>query len=401
MYKTFTLLIVLFFTNTTINAQSKEEFDKSVDYCACKIAYAYTQDFAKKNPNKDERKSFNEVIKEKIENCDKNTLSVADLSKLLKENNFKGFSNTLIPEAQDAKEKFTDNLTKTEAIEIIIGSFISSFEKMNIKDGLKKDLKNKLDSFNDNQKTENKTIVASKTISNDEINPSGNLINSKKEVKSNSFIPNWLLLVLVLLSILLFLYNYLSNKGLKDSIKRHRDEIEKLKIAKSPFNQSNHQNNNNSQFEQTINRNISDINDAIRKLQKENSNNQISQQNRTSQTTTHTRKNSQKEIQNFLYAKTPIDEKTFNASDVSEEKDGKFYKFTIGNDKNKAEFEFFNTENSAKRAVNSPDVFLYPVCEEIESLNQNAKKIITNKKGVVIKQDDKWIVKEKAQISYE
>lgn len=107
-----------------------------------------------------------------------------------------------------------------------------------------------------------------------------------------------------------------------------------------------------------------------------------------------------KETQKFVFAKTPIEDKVFNAFDVTDDKDGKFYKFLL-KENNLAEFEFFNSGNSAKRALNAPDSFLYTACEETEPLNQNANKIITIKPGIAIKQENKWIVKEKAQITYE
>jgi hypothetical protein len=63
MYKLFTLFVVLFFTSLTLNAQTFiEEYEEAVDYCACKIAYAYTEDFAENRPKSDEKRSFEDVI---------------------------------------------------------------------------------------------------------------------------------------------------------------------------------------------------------------------------------------------------------------------------------------------------------------------------------------------------
>ncbi|TXD81028.1 hypothetical protein ESY86_19430 [Subsaximicrobium wynnwilliamsii] len=405
MYKLFSLFLVLLFTSLTLNAQnSKEEYEKAVDYCACKIAYAYTEDFASKNPRLDEKKSFDEVISIQLNDCDKKNVSSSELEKLLKENKFNGFSKTLIPDVKKAKNSYSDNFNKEEAINSILNSFELSFDKIEIKSELSNGLNNKLQSFEKQEDIVEE--IKSETTTNpnllNEINHSDRVINEGSvETSENSFFPNWLLFAIILLaSILLFLNNHLKIKKLKESAKRHRDEIEVLKNEKSIFNQSNNKSQNNSRFERDIYQKIEDVNDAIRKLQSKNTSKNLhpitSQKNQVK----NIPQTNQKEIQKFVYAKTPISDKVFNALDVTENKDGKFYKFLI-KDNNVAEFQFFNTENSAIRAVNAPDSFLYPACEETEPLNQNAKKIITNKPGVAIKQGEKWIVKEKAQITYE
>lgn len=402
MHKLFTLFIVILCTSLTLNAQSsKEEYDNAVDYCACKIAYAYTEDFASKNPSLNEKKSFDEVISKQLNECDKNNVSSSVLEKLLKENNFKGFSKTLIPDVKKAKNSYSDNFNKEEAINNILISFKLSFDKIDIKSELSNGLNNKLQSFttNENAVGKEKTITNVNSNYTEEINRLEQLIKSKKEEKSDSFIPNWLLLGLLLLSsIILFIYNYVNNKKLNERIDRRlsKSEYDQTKISS---NQSSNRNANNSRFERDINQKILDLKFAVERLQ----NTKTISTSPSVQKTSYTKnipQSIQKEIQRFVYAKTPISDKVFNASDVTENKDGKFYKFLI-KDNNLAEFEFFNTENSAIRAVNAPDSFLYPACEETELLNQNAKRIITNKPGIAIKQDDKWIVKEKAQITYE
>lgn len=404
MYKLFTLLLVILFTSLTLNAQnSKEEYDKAVDYCACKIAYAYTEDFADKNPNLDEKRSFEDVISKQLNDCEKNNVSSSELEKLLKENKFNGFSKTLIPDVENAKNSFSDSFNKEEAINSILNTFKLSFDKIDIKSELSNGLNNKLQSFEDQEDIviENESVIPQETTFINESNHSNREINQEGfETAESSFFPNWLLFAIIFLaSVLLFLSNYLKIKKLKESAKRHRDEIEDLKNKKNIFNQSNNKNQNNSRFERDVYQKISDLNIAMERLQNSSTISSSSSVHKTNQVK-NIQSTKAKEIQRFVYAKTPISDKVFNASDITENKDGKFYKFLI-KDNNQAEFEFFNTENSAIRAVNAPDSFLYPACEETEPLNQNAKKIITNKPGIAIKQDDKWIVKEKAQITYE
>ena len=400
MYKLFTFQLVLLFTSLTLNAQNSEaEYQKAVDFCACKIAYEYTKDFAKKNTGSDEQKAFDSVINKKLDDC--NDIGISNLTILLKENKFKGFSKILLPDAENARKNYTADVTKEKAINNILVSFENSLKKIDIEAELNNDLNNKLQSFID----KDNPIVKENTISNTTVNFTSNLPveelkHSEKQYKSNSLIPHWLLFtLLLLLSIILFITNYLKIIKLKESAARHREEIETLKNSKSIFSQNSNQNTNNTRFESKIMREIEALNSKIDLLEVTKNNSleaslqNTSQANSISQTI-------QKQIQNTLYAKTPISDKVFNAFDVTEDRNGKFYQFTItGN--NQAQFKFFNSENSALRAINAPDSFLYLACEEMITLNQNAKKIITTKPGIAIKQDDKWIVKEKAQITYE
>jgi hypothetical protein len=406
----------------TLNAQnSKEEYDNAVDYCACKIAYAYTNQYISngksesynQNEFNKEKKSFESTIKNKLESCKTGEhIAFDNLKTLLSNNNFSGFVTKLEGAVEESKKVNIDSIDKQQAIHNILNSFYDNedFSKIvlkysavkELKSSLETDLNNTLNSFKEQTSIENnKTIKTADTTSTNEDNRSNREITEDGGVRAqSSFFPNWLLFTIIFLaSIVLFLSNHLKIVKLKESAKRHRDEIEDLKKKISIFNQSNNKNQNNSRFERDVYQKISDLNIAIERLQNSNNTSSTSSVQKTNQVKSiPTTK--PKEIQKFVYAKTPISDKVFNASDVTENKDGKFYKFLI-EDNNQAEFEFFNTENSAIRAVNAPDSFLYPACEETEPLNQNAKKIITNKPGIAIKIDDKWIVKEKAQITYE
>lgn len=423
MDKLFTLIIVLFFTSLTLNTQnSKKEYDKSVDYCACKIAYAYTnqyisngkaEDYSQNEFNK-EKKSFESVIKQKLEDCKfEEQITFDNLKNLLSNNNFSGFAGKLENAVEESRKENIDDFNKQQAINSILNGFYNNEDFSSIvlkysavnelKNSLETDLNNVLSSFEEQTYSvaDNEPITSSESNLANEINHSNSVISEGSvDTSENSFLPNWLLFSIIFLaSILLFLNNHLKIKKLKESAKRHRDEIEDLKNKKSIFNKSNNTNQNNSRFERDVYQKISDLNIAMEKLQHSKTINPTSSAQKISHIRTNPQTN-QKETQKFVFAKTPIDDKVFNASDVTDDKDGKFYKFLL-KDNNQADFEFFNTENSAKRALNAPDSFLYPACEETEPLNQNAKKIITNKPGIAIKQDDKWIVKEKAQIAYE
>ncbi|OAD45910.1 hypothetical protein LPB303_06380 [Polaribacter atrinae] len=409
----------------TLNAQSpKEEYDIAVDYCACKISYAYTNQYISngkaENYNQNEfnreKKSFESVIKQKLENCNiEEHITYDKLKVLLSNNNFSGFAGKLESAVKESKKVNLDGINKQQAINNILNGFYNNddFSKIVLKYSAVKELKSSLESelnktlnslkeqtsFEDNE-----TINTAESITTNEINHSNSIINKEdtNQLKS-TFFPNWLLFALILLAfIILFIYNYISNKKLNERIDRRlsKSEYEQSKIQFNPSNNRNKSNNSRPERDiKDIYDKISKLNLDIERLQNSNTNSSVSGMQKTSQVKSISQPKP-KETQKFAFAKTPVSDKVFNAFDVNDDKDGKFYKFTL-KENNQAEFQFFNTENSAKRALNAPDSFLYPACEETEPLNQNAKKIITIKPGIAIKQDDKWIVKEKAQITYE
>ena len=422
MYKFFTLLTVILFTSLSLNAQnSKEEYDKAVDYCACKIAYAYTNQYISngkaesynQNEFNKEKKAFESIIKQKLENCKiEDDITFDKLKTLLSKNNFSGLAGKLESAVKESKKVNINNINKQQAIDNILNGFYSNedFSKIvlkysavkELKSSLETDLNTTLNSFEEQTSSENnETINTAESITTNEINHSNSNINRIDNNQSESTIfPNWLLFVLILLAfIFLFFYNYRNNRKLNSRIdKRLRtSEYEQNKVSPNQFN---NQSKNNTRFERDINQRIIDIEESIRNIQKENHLYQTTQQPKQIVQVKNIPQTNPKETQKFVFAKTPINDKVFNALDVTEDKDGKFYKFIL-KENNLAEFEFFNTENSAKRALNAPDSFLYPACEETEPLNQNANKIITIKPGIAIKQENKWIVKEKAQITYE
>ncbi len=164
------------------------------------------------------------------------------------------------------------------------------------------------------------------------------------------------------------------------TIKSLKDEIEKVK----------------SEFS-TMNGKISDLNSAILKIQ-----NDISLPTQNEKTTPIPKPIKPEERrQEILFAPAPDKDGSFNVSAVvsSENKTSSFYKFTLS-DGQKAKFEFINSERAIIDALNSYEMILKPVCKFKNALNQNAKRIRTTKEGIVIKQNDKWVLDTKAEISY-
>jgi len=104
----------------------------------------------------------------------------------------------------------------------------------------------------------------------------------------------------------------------------------------------------------------------------------------------------------ILFAPAPDKDGSFNGSVVVpvENQSSSFYKFTLI-DKNRAEFEFINNDRAVRDALSSYEMILKPVCTFNNALNQNAKRIITNKKGIVVQNNNKWTLNTKSEITYE
>ena len=118
-------------------------------------------------------------------------------------------------------------------------------------------------------------------------------------------------------------------------------------------NQSNLRSTNNNQFERTINRNISDMNDSISKLQNEVSILSQSSMAKSEIKSIQRPNEKQEKRREILFAPAPNSNGSFNASVVTplENQSSSFFKFTlIDGFPQKAEFEFINNvEKKNKR----------------------------------------------------
>ena len=78
------------------------------------------------------------------------------------------------------------------------------------------------------------------------------------------------------------------------------------------------------------------------------------------------------------------------------------YHFTIVDKKKDiAEFRFMNHEVTLSDALNRPETYILPVCDNINALKPDAKKIITVEPGKAIFENEKWRLKDKAKIRFE
>ena len=394
------MCMLLCFGIANAQVSKEEDFKKAVDYCACKIAYAYTNQYAAKpEAKRSEKKSFEETIKPKIENCEINSsISYFELKELLLKNNFGTFSDKLDSVINVINKSFQESLTKKEAINVIIDGFyknadfrtiITTYTDIgSIKNDLKKELNNSLTSFKEEeiQPTNPKNDTGTEWKS--EIKRLEDSINSEKAI-----LPNWLSTTLILSSFLLSILSlfFLFNKSIaiehvNKRIDEHKKGIGELK-------------SDNSKFEGTTNKIISNLKEVISELrgkiqliQKQNEQHAIYKQQQRQEEKKPT----------ILFAPAPDKDGSFSVSVVvsSENQSSNFYKFTLL-DGQKAKFEFINSARAIRDAVSSYEMILQPVCTFKNALNQNVKRIRTNKKGTVIKENDKWVLYEKAEITYE
>jgi hypothetical protein len=93
----------------------------------------------------------------------------------------------------------------------------------------------------------------------------------------------------------------------------------------------------------------------------------------------------------------------FDAREVSEvfKRPNSVYEFSIlSKDGNKAEFNIYEDIANMIGALNDADKYIKPVCRTNSILHKHATKIITEKKGIAVREGNRWRVTEKALIRY-
>lgn len=103
-----------------------------------------------------------------------------------------------------------------------------------------------------------------------------------------------------------------------------------------------------------------------------------------------------------FYLSTPNSDGTFNdrSSYPSFKEGASIYKFTKSA-LNKATFCIDEREASIKLALQYPDKSIDPVCEALNAYNPKATRIVTKEPGTAELQGDKWVIQNKAKITYE
>ena len=105
-----------------------------------------------------------------------------------------------------------------------------------------------------------------------------------------------------------------------------------------------------------------------------------------------------------FYLSTPNKDGSFNESGKSNsfKPYASMYKFTVtGQEGKSAEFEFCSDPSTLPDALNYPDTYLLPVCENNNPTNPHARNIKTQKRGVAEFDGGKWVLKTPARIWFE
>lgn len=416
--KLVTLLILL---NGFANAADKNyAFKNAVNYCNCRIAYEYCNQYSGMIPESDEKKSFDKL--QDIFKCNfSHTLSYDSINNILNRNNFSSFSKKSSTVMSRILKTEVEALSTEEAVSRIISGIYESKEFKNILiqysevGSLKETLTRKVSEYLNQSfgeiespvvdNSQNK-VPLTETELQKEIKRLESLIT---EYKTGPFSINWLSIILVaILSSAIYFILKLKLTAFEERLDRHRKEIDLIDTKKNDgFNKQSNQNLNINEFKRSVERNISDLNLAINSLQSDVGRLSFKEQSQTDFQEPYSNPTPQVEKQQrleILFAPIPNRDGSFNASKVTstEDQSASFYKFTItDNLSQKATFEFLNVERAIKDATSSPELILNPVCRIKNALNQNAKRIKTVKPGSVEKQNDKWIVYQLAEIEYE
>ena len=410
----------------------QNEFDKAIDYCNCKLTYAYLTKYTSAMPaDKTEKKSFEE-IKGKFGKCEiGSSIEYLSLSDLLDNNNFKN-SNTKFSKIIDGlKSSYSDNLDQEAAVtKIISGIFENKTNNGAIKkyinaDEIKPKLSKAIGAYFEGkfkgkeEVTNQKTDEGGNNINNEELsNQIRDEVNRRmEELKPSPWAFNYLSLIFIIVGVTLIIVmvkmSRLEKKleTLHQSRERQRTEINDIKrtfenIGNSGGGKtvSNFKNNWQSEIEDKISetkKEVSRLDDSISLLRGGIEKEGNSGNNFNSQTTVV----EQEPKTEILYASIPSREGFFNENAVSNtiNPTASFYKLTITDALGqKGKFEFLgNDERAVKDATNAPERILRPACKINNALNQNAKRIKTISQGIVIKQNGKWIIDTLAEIEYE
>lgn len=422
MKKISLIVLLLFLISSITQAQDKNAYYNAVDYCNCKLAFAYTQKYANAHTGSKEEKSFNSIQSKLNCKIDK-PLSYDSLTDLLKRNNFSSYVSNFAPEFKHLKEISPESFTKEQAVQQIIdGVFsnskltgvISQYGFTNQKDVLTKDIDKYFEAkFPSGTQQSNPPVNEEPQVDNstqkvtlDDLQ--SQIAELKQREIPGAFSLNWLSIIIavVLVAIVFFLLG-MRISDLRERVDRYREESKSNSNSRQNTNWNQTQPNNNNtrewaEFKKTIERTVGDMSDAISRMQDKifllDSKNSPKQETFSNQQSNI----SKQQREEVLYASIPNTDSSFSHNALTEgiNPTESFYKLTL-KDSNKASFEFLNEERAAKNASSSPELILYPVCKIKNSPTQNVKRIKTITHGVLVKRNEKWELETPAVIEYE
>lgn len=423
------LIIISLLSYGQSNDDNRTPFDKAVDYCNCKVVIAYTKSFVEKNPDKPkENEGYNVLIKN-TNGCDKdNPIKFLKLSELLNKNSFENcnqnISNKMFKLLTEKKNILKDSSSQ-HIIEQIMGcvylktqySIFDNYkdyptEINNIRNDLQKDLKyilesnkqiEKISAQNENTQLTNLKQQAEEQKNNQQIKSD----TIEEKLVFSSVQMTFAFIIVLLLIIAIYILNKSEISSNFDSIRRHRDEIENLKNQNNNFSPKptfdNQLDKKVRELENTITQltfKLSSLEEKMTKSFTENISLNNNVKNNSIVEEYDVKK--QSEItETVFYLSAPSNEGIFS-NPLNKPNSDIFYKLIISSSNSStATFEFFNSESAIREAVSFPEIVLNIACESLNSVNRKSKSIKTVDRGMLVKQNDKWVIKDKAKIRYE
>ena len=101
-----------------------------------------------------------------------------------------------------------------------------------------------------------------------------------------------------------------------------------------------------------------------------------------------------------FYMSGPVND-YFPNSAKSLTKENTVYKFKVSANRQEAEFELHTTGAPVKEILQLVESFIKAACDEENQPNFSVRNIVTKRRGQVILDGDKWVIKRKALIQYE
>jgi hypothetical protein len=102
----------------------------------------------------------------------------------------------------------------------------------------------------------------------------------------------------------------------------------------------------------------------------------------------------------FIYFPSPFEERRFAIEDASEiEKPTSLYVVKVDDNVNRGSISLIGTADLS-RALNSPNIYIEPVCEYENAYNSEAKGINVIEEGEVVFEGEDWVVKSKIKIKF-
>jgi len=418
------MIAFFIFLQVFSNANAQQElFDAAVDYCNCRITYAYLKGYVDNINQEHQDKNKFEEIKNNLLECKIGTsLNHADLSKLLlKDDGFPSTDSALSKIIDGVKKKYSKTLTLDDAVNEIL---VNIYDNKNLSKFIGK--YNILD-LRENFRHEITTYFKDKSYLSEGSGGGGGADSAIMRSQIDTLIENkltrmgisrndnlWVYLICSIFCLaaacVFFIYKY---KKLLDQIssihKRMDEHSNAFKLIQSITGSSptiSARENAKAGWQNDIEEKISDINIALGKLQAAEIVNtpSVDQVYVPGQQYDNARPQVSNKPKTVLYAPVPNKDGSFTDDAVSAELNptASFYKFTLTDGSStKATFEFLNEERAVRDATNAPDRILRPVCKINNPLNQNAKRIVTTKPGIVVKKNDKWVLDTPAEIRYE